>query len=317
MRMDKMQIRDQVTPATILAELVSHARAQPADTQTQGFCHVNCQDLYGRFYAKAERIFASFDKYTPLTWYLWRAGESGTDIGMRYSSESLSGGTDRFIGMRLIASDELAAGDNQASKISAQIRELQKDYDALLERYFLLLCTDDEKQQEKIEPIIETLKADATIVTVVPRYAWSFFAMEDAVIDAVVDRLMYPDDYVRRQAREQVSGLGRRRLVLLLSCLIHAVEENGCFTVSDDFVMHNEHLQEFEKDNPGEGGIVAEDVIAMDGRFFFREADVDGFEIYQDSVSAVTALYYDAKVRYGHSGDEAVHYLYTLLEQSA
>ena len=315
MRTDKMQIRDQVTPATILAELVSHARAQPADTQ--GFCHVNCQDLYGRFYAKAERIFASFDKYIPLTWYLWRPGESGTDIAMRYSSESLSGGTDRFIGMRLISSDELAAEDNQASKIGAQIRELQKDYDALLERYFLLLCTDDEKQQEKIESIIETLKADATIVTVVPRYAWSFFAMENAVIDAVVDRLMYPDDYVRRQAREQVSGLDRRRLVLLLSCLIHAVEENGCFIVSDDFVMHNEHLQEFEKDNPGERGSVAEDVITMDGRFFFREADVDGFEIYQDSVSAVIALYYDAKVRYGHTGDKAVHYLYTLLEQSA
>ena len=115
-----MQIRDQVTPATILAELVSHARAQPADTQ--GFCHVNCHDLYGRFYAKAERIFASFDKYTPLTWYLWRPGESGTDIAMRYSSESLSGGTDRFIGMRLISSDELAAEDNQATKIGAQIR---------------------------------------------------------------------------------------------------------------------------------------------------------------------------------------------------
>jgi hypothetical protein len=310
-----MQIGDQVTPATILAELLSHAQAQPADTQ--GFCHVNCQDLYGRFYAKAERIFTSFDKYVPLTWYLWRAGDSGTDIAMRYSSASLWGGTDRFIGMRLISKDELAAGDSQAAKIGAQIQELQKDYDALLERYFLLLCTEDEKQQEKVESIVEALKADTTIVTVVPRYAWSFFAMEDAVIDAVVDRLMYPDDYVRRQAREQVSGIGRRRLVLLLSCLIHAIEENGCFTVSDDFLMHNEHVQEFEKNNSGERGSVAEDVIAMDGRFFFREADVDGFEIYQDSVSAVIALYYDGKVRYGHMGDEAVHYLCTSLEQGA
>ena len=310
-----MQIRDQVTPATILAELVSHAQAQPVDTA--GFCHVNCQDLYGRFYARAERIFASFDKYIPVTYYLWGAGDSGTDIAMRYSCESLSGGTDRFIGMRLISNDELATGDDQGAKIAAQIHELEKDYEALLERYFLLLCTDDEKQQEKVESIVEALKADTTIVTVVPRYAWSFFAMEDAVIDAVVDRLMYADDYVRRQAREQVSGIGRRRLVLLLSCLIHGIEENGCFTVSDDFVMHNEHVQEFEKNNLGKRDSVAEDVIAMDGRFFFREADVNGFEIYQDSVSAVIALYYDAKVRYGHTGDEAVHYLYTFLEQSA
>ena len=310
-----MQIKDQVTPATILAELVSHAQAQSVDTV--GFCHVNCQDLYGRFHAKTEHIFASFDKYIPLTYYLWRAGDSGTDIAMRYSSESLSGGTDRFIGMRLVSNDELAAGNDQAAKIGAQIHELQKDYEALLERYFLLLCADDGKYLERVESIIEALKPNANIVTVVPRYAWSFFAMEDAVIDAIVDRSMYPDDYVRRQAREQVSGLGRRRLILLLSCLIHAIEEKGCFTVSDGFVMHNEHAQKFEKNNSGEHGSVAEDIVAMDGRFFFREADVDGFEIYQDSVSAVVALYYDAKVRYGHTGDEAVHYLYTFLERSA
>jgi hypothetical protein len=44
---------------------------------------------------------------------------------------------------------------------------------------------------------------------------------------------------------------------------------------------------------------------------------VEGLRIYQDSVSALIALYYDAKVRYGHEGDAAVQYLFTLLEQSA
>ena len=65
------------------------------------------------------------------------------------------------------------------------------------------------------------------------------------------------------------------------------------------------------------GADCQEDVSAMEGTFFFRDADVDGFGIYQDSVSAIVAMYYDAKVRYGHTGDDAVHYLHTFLEQSA
>ena len=105
--------------------------------------------------------------------------------------------------------------------------------------------------------------------------------------------------------------------MLLLSCLIEGIEERGRFAVSDDFVMHNSHVQEFEEQYPEGQGSLSEDVAAMEGKFFFREADVDGFEIYQDSVSAVVALYYDAKVRYGHTGDEAVHYLFTFLEQGA
>ena len=38
---------------------------------------------------------------------------------------------------------------------------------------------------------------------------------------------------------------------------------------------------------------------AMEGQFFFRDADVEGLRIYQDSVSAVVALYYDARFGMG------------------
>jgi hypothetical protein len=296
-------------------ELVHYRHAQP--DETEGFCNLKQDALYSQFRAKAERIFAAFDKYQPVTYEFWRAGDRGTDIAMRYSGETISDGTERYIGMRITSYDEFEKGDDLAARIKAQIHELEKDYEALLDRYYLLFCTDDRKHPERVEAIRAKLTADSTIVLVEPSQAWFFFSMEDAIIDAVTDRLMYPEDYVRRQAREQVAGMGKRKLVLLLSCLVHAIEENGCFAVPDDFVMHNEHVQELEKNNADDSGLLSEDVVAMEGRFFFREADVDGYEIYQDSVDAIVALYYDAKVRYGHTGDEAVRYLYTFLEQSA
>ena len=96
-----MHFKDQVTPATILAELVRYAQAQP--DETEGFCPLKHDDLYAGFYAKAERIFAAFDKYTPITYDLWRAGDRGTDIAMRYSSETVSDGSERYIGMRMMS----------------------------------------------------------------------------------------------------------------------------------------------------------------------------------------------------------------------
>ena len=95
-----------------------------------------------------------------------------------------------------------------------------------------------------------------------------------------------------------------------------AIEWNHTRVV-DQLLMQDDHVHEFEADDPAGRGRLSEDVSAMEGTFFFRDADVDGFGIYQDSVSAIVAMYYDAKVRYGHTGDDAVHYLHTFLEQSA
>ncbi|SOD40010.1 hypothetical protein [Nitrosovibrio sp. Nv4] len=310
-----MHFNDEVTPATILAELVRYAEAQPDDTQ--GFRHLKHGDLYPHFYAKAEQVLAAFDKYRSITYNTLSAGDRGTDIVIRYSCKTISDGKERHIAIQIKSFDEFENDDDLFSKISARIYNSEKAYETALERYYLLLCTDQGKHLERVRAICTELKENPKVVVVEPRNAWFFFAMEDAMIDAVSDSLMYPEDYVRRQAREQVAGIGKRRLILLLSCLIHAIEEKGCFTVSDDFVMHNDHVQEFEKNNPEDHASLSEDVVAMEGRFFFREADVAGFEIYQDSVSAIVALYYDAKVRYGHTGDEAVHYLSTFLEQSA
>ncbi|MBA4142988.1 MAG: hypothetical protein H0X43_08290 [Nitrosospira sp.] len=313
-----MNFQDQVTPATILSELLRYAQAEPDDAA--GFSNLkHDDDLYPEFYDKAERVFKAFDKYRPIAYDITTPNRSsyGANIVMKYSSDTISGSEERHLVMQMASFNEFEQDDDLLSKIKAQIDESRNSYGERLEGYYLLLCTDHRKHLEKVRAISSQLKADPAVIVVEPLYGWFFFAMEDATIDAVADRLMYPGDYVRRQAREQVAGIGKRKLILLLSCLIHAIEENGCFTVSDDFVMRDDHVHEFEADAIESPVSLSEDIAAMEGTFFFRQADVDGFEIYQDSVSAIVAMYYDAKVRYGHTGDEAVHYLYTFLEQSA
>lgn len=317
-----MHFKDQVGPATILQELVLYAQAEPEETE--GFNHPSHEGaLCARFLEKTERILSAFEKYVPLKYEVKApqgADLQGAEIVVQYSSERIADGEERRIAMRLMSLDEFHAqrSNDLLEKMKADISRLEKDAGASLDRYYLLLCTDQRKHAERVRAISAELKAGNTAVTVVePGYAWFFFAMEDAMIDAVTDKLLYAEDYVRCQAREQVAGIGKRKLILLLSCLINAIEERNGFTVSDDFLMQDDHVHEFEADDAEGRGRLSEDVAAMEGTFFFRDADVDGFGIYQDSVSAIVAMYYDAKVRYGHTGDDAVHYLHTFLEQSA
>ncbi len=321
-----MDFEDQVTPITILAEIIRHAPAQPSHARSfssfspVSFSHLQRdRDLFPAFHDKAERILASFEKYRPITYSIQRTQEPDADIIMRYSSPTLLRGKECCIVMGIISFDEFEKDDELVSKIKARIQRTNKDYGVQLDRYYLLLCTDDRKHEGKIQAIREELAADTAVAVTIaePRDAWFFYTAEETMIDATSDRILYPDDYVRQQAREQITGIGKRKLILLLSCLVHAIEEMKNFSVADEFVIHNDHLHDFEASHPGDYVPLLEDVTAMEGQFFFRDADVEGLRMYQDSVSAIIALYYDAKVRYGHEGDAAVQYLFTFLERSA
>jgi hypothetical protein len=214
--------------------------------------------------------------------------------------------------MRAVSFEEFEKDGNLASRIKDEIHEIKSDYGSRLEHCYLLLCADAQKHQGQVGALRKGLREEGTVVLIEPSHAWSFYTLDGTTIDAVSDRLIYQDDYVRRQAREQIADIDRRQLILLLSCLVHAIEEMKNFSVADEFVMHNDHLHDFETSDPGSYSPL-DDVSAMEGQFFFRDADVEGFRIYPDSVSAIVALYHDARVRYGHEGDEAVRYLFAFL----
>ena len=134
----------------------------------------------------------------------------GADIVMRYSGKAGSGGEERCIAIRIKSFDEFEADDDLLPEIKAEIEELEKDYGTSLERYVLLLCTEYSKHLNRVRAISDELKANDKVVLVAePHSAWSLFAMDDAMIDAVSDRLIYSRDYVRRQARDQIAGIGK------------------------------------------------------------------------------------------------------------
>jgi hypothetical protein len=302
-----------VTPDTILRELVRYTQADPE--QLGSFSHLKLADLLPVFRDKAARVLSSFEKYHPISCDVREHGKGGKDIMLGYSYTAHSQGHERYVAIRAISFEEFEKDDDLVCKVRAHIHEMEESCGLQLDRYYLLLCTDAQKHGEMIQALDQELRKERRAVVVGPPHAWSFYTMEDMVIDAVSDRLIYANDYVRRQAREQIADIEKRQLILLLSCLVHAIEEMKNFSVADEFVLHNDDVHDFEAAHK-ENYSPLEDMTAMEGRFFFRDADVEGFRIYQDSASAIIALYYDARVRYGYEVDEAVRYLFAFLERT-
>jgi len=303
-----------VTPDSILGELVRYDQTPP--DQVRSFSHLKLDDdLLPTFHHKAERVFEAFEKYRSITYEVRQSRKGGVGLIIAgYSNTTLSRDHERYVAIGLTPFDEFEKDDDLVSKIKQQVDEVKKDYGTQLDHHYLLLCTDDQKHEDRIRILRRKLREDRTVV-VEPSHAWAFYTTEDTTVDAVSDRMIYENDHVRRQALEEIADLDKRQLILLLSCLVQAIEEMKDFSVADEFVIHNDHLHDFEASHPGNYSPL-EDVSAMEDRFFFRDADVEGFRIYKDSVSAIIALYYDAKVRYGHEGDSAVRYLLAFLERT-
>ena len=311
-----MSLKNIVTPDTIVGELLRYTQAERG--QEQVFSHVKSEDgLLPALRDNALRVLGSFEKYEPLQYDVWEYGKREVAIVMGYSGDTSSDspGYEHYLAMRAVSFEEFEKDDKLATRIKDEIHDARREYGCQFERYYLLLCTDGQKHRGQIEVIRKGLREEAIVSLVEPADAWSFYTIDDTTIDAASDRLIYGDDYVRRQAGEQIANIDKRQLILLLSCLVHAIEEMKNFSVADEFVIHNDHLHDFEASHRGDYS-PQDDVSAMEGKFFFRDADVEGFRIYPDSVSAVIALYHDARVRYGHEGDEAVRYLFAFLERT-
>src|SRR3954452_20306803 len=104
-------------------------------------------------------------------------------------------------------------------------------------------------------------------------------------------RQILSKDHARLQANEQITAIGKRRLILLLRCLVYGTEEMKNFSIADKFMIHDDDLHDFEA-SPGSDVPSLEEMGATAGHFLLRDNDIEGFRIYPDRPSAIVAFDY-------------------------
>jgi hypothetical protein len=112
-----MHVRDQVTPATILEELLRYAQAEPEETE--GFSALrHDSEMYWRFSEKTGRILAAYEKYVAIEYEVQgpHSTNGGADIMVRYSSDKISDGEERCVAIRVQSLDENRGDDGLLDK---------------------------------------------------------------------------------------------------------------------------------------------------------------------------------------------------------
>jgi hypothetical protein len=300
-----------VSPATIFATMARY-RMSPTEKTMEFESLRHNKDLCPTFHQHAERLLASFNKYTSISYDIQGPRDRGSDILIRYGdAESIHNNT-RFVALQVKSFEECEKDKKIVGRIKSQIYETETEYDQRLERYYLLLCTNQLKHVDRVRAICAELKNDTLVDVVVPQYALTLFKMAEATIDSIADRMLYPEDFVRKKARNEIAGIGRCQLELLITCLVDSIEHRGDFKVAESVILHTR--LGVLNDEPCE---TAESLSKLEGEFLDADHDKSEYRFRRDSLAGVIALYYDSLVRFEHSGAAAVGYLYSFLEKDA
>jgi hypothetical protein len=164
-------------------------------------------DLCPRMQRQIETVLTATGKFEPVVYDTQGFLDQGADIVVRVRhQERLDHEPPELLGFQI-----KSFGDFRGRDLFRTLKA-QRD-DALrkivgLSTYYLLLCTDEDRDKDAIRNIEAEFKsADRTII-IEPTYAMGFLRLTDRRIEGVVTRLHHAHDLVFRLALDSVTDLG-------------------------------------------------------------------------------------------------------------
>lgn len=120
---------------------------------------------------------------------------------------------EKYFALQIKSHKEIEDRDNGLSqKLKAGLVDAQNSYLGNLERYYILLFGDAIGHGKRISAITGEFAKTKRVRVIGPRYLMAFLNMPQSTFAAVVDRHLSDEDYVRKQARNEIAGY------MLLSC---------------------------------------------------------------------------------------------------
>ena len=295
------------TPAFLLEELLRFRKSDPIETAE--LVSLNHDQVCQKVQDQIGILLDCFEKYQHISYLVQGPRDQGVDV-------LLKGGADdepeKYIAIQIKSYKEIADKDSDLSKqLKAGLFDATQRYDDAMQRYYILLCGDSKKHFKRISALTNEFSRTKNVRVIEPREIHAFIALSPATIGAIVDRHLSKDDYVRKEARGDVSGLDEAELYFILACLCWSFE-NSSDLLPDDFFTENTRLAELAE-KYGEGAV--EEVLCK-----FEDTDL---EVYAEPASkrlrtehyrAVRALYYDIQVRYQEEPEQLFNHLFEFLK---
>jgi uncharacterized protein DUF4365 len=302
-----------ITPLVILEEILRYREASLADTRWFRE-KKHDKDLCPAVEGRLQELIDYFLKYHAIVNTIQGLRDHGVDVLLRYALSSDPTQDENVVGIQIKSFDDIKRG-NILKELKAQYFDAVDRYGNALERYFILLCTDEAEQWQYVRNIAAEFSKDKRIRVITPKFSYTFLHLREEIVSATVDRFLRDEDYLHAQAKQEIIRLSPIEFALVISALVSTTTGDQHSFIPEKMVL----------DLPPELEIVVENYIGreiqsdeltdaymqLEGYPFIRQsAYSDTVEMAPDSYPALRCLLLDATVRYNLRDDRLRAYMY-------
>jgi len=300
----------------VLEELLRYREATAKDTawfRDQKHDRDLCPAVEGRL----NDILDFFLKYQAINNNIQGLRDHGADVVLRYSLVPDSD-DERVVVVQVKSFDDIKRG-GILKELKAQFFDTRDRYGSKLERYFVLVCTDEIEHHIQVRDIAAVFSNESLIRVIGPKFARTFLEMKLQIVSATVDRFLKDEDYVHKEAKNEISDLSPLQFAIVLDALMSVREgemspermafgqEKRILEVAKTYLGLNAK----DIDLPSICGQLEDSVFTRKGAYS------DHVALRLDNFPAIRCLLLDANIRFEYSGDELYYYMYESLYRSA
>lgn len=257
-----------------------------------------------------------FLKYEAISHDIQGLRDHGVDVLLKYRI-----GSDADAEARVVAIQIKSYADMRRSGVGGELKrqffDARSRYRDSLERYYVLLCTDEVIHRALVRDITGELSSEPQIRVISPRYALTFMHMPATVIAGTVDRLLRSEDCVHKSARDEIADLSPIGFALLLDAMVGKKSgqelEQGIIHPSYRVTRVAQQVlgDEFDED------VLTRSYHKIEERVFTRAGVASELRLRVEQFPALACLLLDAGIRFDYSGDELFDYIFESFRQSA
>ncbi|MEX3930386.1 hypothetical protein AB4Y32_00985 [Paraburkholderia phymatum] len=298
-----------MTPATLLEELLRYRQAGPS--RTANLAALTHDDICRRVEDQIELMLGSFSKYQHISHMVQGPRDQGVDVLLKSVDQEDS--PERYVALQIKSYNEIADKTNDLSKdLKSGYFNANDRYDCRLDRYYVLLAGDSRKHAKRLAAITNELAKTENIRVINPRYLLTFIEMPQSTIEAVVDRHLSEDDYVRKEARYEAAGYTAAELYFILACVCWVLE-NSSDMLPEDFYRQDARMMELAEIYGSEA--MDECIQRFSDSDLEVHAEPSSTRLRIEHFPAIRALYYDLQVRYDESPVDLFNHLFQFLNE--
>lgn len=300
-----------MTPAYLLEELLRYHKVKASETeQLSSMSH---DEICRAIQDKLDQLLGSFEKYRHISYMVQGPRDNGVDVLLKGTLTQDQ--PEKFFALQVKSHKEVEDRENGLSqKLKAGLVDAQNSYGDNLERYYILLFGDAVKHEKRISAITNEFSKTKRVRVIGPRHLLAFLNMPHSTIAAVVDRHLSEEDFVRKQARNEVASYGPKHLFFILACICWALE-NSTDVLPEDYFEDDHRMQELKERFGNEA--VADCLDRSSDSDLETYAQPYSRRVRLEDFGAIRALYYDLEVRYQETHDDLFNHLYEFLKEES